>query len=122
MQLNPQTRDATIEKSNIIQGRYQKLLFGGKKYGWSVQYKKSKKTIVTIFPERRSITVVLIFGKSELEKIKNKKEILTPKVFDKIENTKQYHDGKWVWVRMENDNYLNDILELIKIKRKPDNE
>ena len=56
----------------------------------------------------------------KLEKIKNKKEIFAPNVFEKIENTKQYHDGKWMWLRMENNNYINDIMELIKIKRNPD--
>jgi hypothetical protein len=100
----------------------RKILFGGKKYGWAIQYKKSKKTIVTIFPERKSITVLLIFGKSELEKIHNKKKIFSQDLYEKIENTKQYHDGKWLWLRVENDSYLKDITELIKIKRKPDKE
>lgn len=100
----------------------KKILFGGKKYGWAIEYKKNKKTIVTIFPERKSITVLLIFGKSELEKIHNKREIFSQDLYERIENTKQYHDGKWLWLRVENDNYLNDITELIKVKRKPDKE
>jgi hypothetical protein len=100
----------------------RKILFGVKKYGWAIQYKKSKKTIVTIFPERKGLTVLLIFGKSELEEINNKKKVFSRNVFEKIKNTKQYHDGKWMWLRMESDNYIDDVIELIKIKRKPDNE
>jgi hypothetical protein len=100
----------------------KRILYYGKKYGWAVQYKKKKKTIVTIFPERKSITVLLVFGKSELEKIYNKKEIFSPDLFERIENTKQYHDGKWLWLSIENDNYFDDIAELIKIKRKPDKD
>lgn len=98
----------------------KKILFGGKKYGWAVQYKKSKKTIVTIFPERESFTVLLIFGKSELEKISDKKGIFSKTLIDKIDNTKQYHDGKWVWIKYQNGFVIDDIKELIKIKRKPD--
>ena len=100
----------------------RKIMFGGKKYGWLIQYKKSKKTIVTIFPERRSFTVLLIFGKSELEEISDNKKIFSRQIFEKIKNTKQYHDGKWMWLRMENDNYINDIKELIRLKRRPDKE
>jgi hypothetical protein len=64
----------------------------------------------------------LIFGKSELEEINNKKKIFSRNIFEKIKNTKQHHDGKWMWLRMESDNYIDDVIELIKIKRKPDNE
>ena len=98
----------------------KKILFGGKKYGWAVQYKKSKKTIVTIFPERESLTVLLIFGKSELEKISDKEGEFSKALIDKIDNTKQYHDGKWVWIKYQNGFVIDDIKELIKIKRKPD--
>jgi len=41
---------------------------------------------VTIFPERESITVLLIFGKSELEKIHTKKKILSQDLYERIEN------------------------------------
>lgn len=100
----------------------KKILFGGKKYGWAVQWKKSKKTIATIFPERESFTVLLIFGKSELEKINSRKGIFSQSVFSKIETTKQLHDGKWIWFRYQKGTFINDIKELIKIKRKPENE
>lgn len=114
-----------IDLRSFINDSYnldRKVIFGGKKYGWSIQYKKGKKTIVTIFPERRNFTVLLIFGKKELEKIDDNKNILSPFIFDKIRNTKQYHDGKWVWLRIGVDNYIDDIIKLIKLKRKPETE
>lgn len=95
------------------------VLFGGKKYGWAIQWKKSKKTILTIFPERESFTVLLIFGKSELQKIFDKKGIFSKTIIDKIDNTKQYQDGKWVWINCNDEKLLNDIKELIRIKRQP---
>jgi hypothetical protein len=93
-----------------------------KKYGWAVQYKKGKKTIVTLFPERKRFTILLIFGKSELDKINEIKKSLSPSVIDKIRSTKQYHDGKWVWLQYEGNSFLDSIIELIKVKRKPDNK
>ena len=99
-----------------------KIVFGGKKYGWAVQYKRGKKTIMTLFPERKSFTVLLIFGKKELEKINETKQTFSKSVLEKIEKTKQYHDGKWVWLRYKEKRFIEDIIELLKIKRKPDNE
>ena len=100
----------------------RKILFGGKKYGWAVQYKKGKKTIVTLFPERKRFTVLLIFGKSELDEINEIKKSLSLSVIDKIRSTKQYHDGKWVWLQYEGNSFVESIIELIKVKRKPDSK
>ena len=113
-----------ITLNNFINDNYnldRKILFQGKNYGWAVQYKKGKKTIITMFPERRSFTVLLIFGKVEIEAIVNKKKDISNSTFDKIEKTKQYHDGKWVWLKYHDNKLIDDIIKLIKIKRKPDN-
>ena len=120
---NRQMKNAWLNLLAFIDNSYdldKKILFGGKKYGWAVQYKRSKRTIVTLFPERESFTVLLVFGKLELKKIYTNKGLFSETVIDKIDNTKQYHDGKWVWFRCENEKLINDIIELIKIKRNPD--
>ncbi|MGD8780728.1 MAG: DUF3788 family protein [Ignavibacteria bacterium] len=122
---NKKVKDNFTDLLSFMNNSYnleRKIIFGGKKYGWAIQYKKGKKTIVTIFPERKSFTILLVFGKKELEKINDNKNILSPIIFEKIKNTKQYHDGKWMWLRIETDNYIDDIMKLIKLKRKPDNE
>lgn len=117
-------RDAWKNLLTFVDSSYnldRKILFGGKKYGWAVQYKKGKRTIITMFPERNGFTILLIFGKSELEKIEDIKKTISVSVSDKIDHTKQNHDGKWAWLRYENDSFVDDISKLIKIKRKPDN-
>ena len=96
-----------------------KIIFGGKKYGWAVTYKHGQKTIVTLFPESKSFTVLLVFGKKELENIFENKDIFTKQILQLIEKTKQYHDGKWIWIRIENHIFKKDICNLIKIKKKP---
>jgi len=96
-----------------------KIIFGGKKYGWAVKYKHGQKTIVTLLPERKSFTGLLVFGKKEVEKIFENKDIFTKQILQLIEETKQYHDGKWIWIRLENHIFENDICNLIKIKKKP---
>ncbi len=120
---NRQVQDTWFDLLTFLDNSYnldKKILFGGKKYGWAVQYKKNKKTIVTVFPERESFTVLLIFGKLELEKISENQVLFSENIITRINNTKQYHDGKWMWIRFNDERLLKDIKELIKVKRKPD--
>jgi hypothetical protein len=98
----------------------KKLLFYGKKYGWAVQYKRVNKTIMTLFPERKSYTVLFTFGKKELERYEERKQVFSRPVSENIDNTEQLHDGKWVWLRHADKEFTEDIVELLNIKRKPD--
>jgi hypothetical protein len=43
-------------------------LFGGKKYGWTLRFKKSK-SFCSLVPERRRFKVLLVFGGAEREKV-----------------------------------------------------
>lgn len=81
-----------------------------------LKYRHKSKTIVTFFPERCSFTVLFIFGKNELEIINRIKNKLSKPAIKPINETKQYHDGKWVWFRVENDDLTEDIFNLIKVK------
>ncbi len=93
-----------------------RIMFYGKSYGWAVQYKKSQKTIITFFPERKSFTVLVTLGKNELEKINKNRDIFSNELLKAISDTPQFHDGKWVWVRLENAKHIKDIPNLLKAK------
>lgn len=42
--------------------------------GWALQYKQNKSTtLFTLFPERKSFTVLIVYGKKELEHVENSK-------------------------------------------------
>ena len=91
----------------------------GKKHGWAIQYRKSNKTLATLAPETGAFTALLIFGKKEVEKIALQKDQISPAMMEMIDNTTQLHDGKWVFIRLIDDTYVDDIKKLISIKRKP---
>jgi hypothetical protein len=91
----------------------------GKKHGWAIQYRKSSKTLCTLVPETGAFTALLIFGKKEVEKIAQQAEQISPAVLEIIDNTTQLHDGKWVFIRLLDSIYVDDIKKLIGIKRRP---
>lgn len=95
------------------------IKYGGKNYGWEIHYKYGKKTIISIHPERKAFTVLFTFGREELESFNNVKDQVSKATIDLINNTRQYHDGKWIWLRVFDNDQLNDVLILLNIKKKP---
>ena len=83
----------------------RRILFSGKKYGWAVQYKRKTKTIITLYPERKSFSALLVFGKRELEEISGMRAELSDCFLDKLGKTESHHDGNWMWLRY----YGNDF-------------
>jgi hypothetical protein len=97
----------------------RKLSFGGKKYGWCIGYKKGKKTITTLFPERKGFTILFTFGRSENEEYENRKGEVSDETRELIASTDQLHDGRWIWLRIRNESQIDDVKTLLEIKRKP---
>ena len=48
-----------------------------------------------------------------------KKDEFKPGVSDTITNARQYHDGRWFWLRVLDRNDTDDMKRLVQIKKKP---
>ena len=93
-------------------------LYGGRKHGWSLRYKKSK-SFCTLIPEKGCLKILIVFGAKEragVETIKNTLSASIRKLYDKATT---YHDGKWVVLTVDTDKILDDIEVLLTVKRKP---
>jgi len=51
----------------------------------------------------------------------NMKVEFSQKMIDIFDNTKQYHDGRWMHIKVPPFGNLDDIKKLLSIKRKPKN-
>lgn len=96
------------------------LSIGKKEYDWTIRYRKSGKTLVTLMPEKNGFCVLVVLGREEAEKVKALK--LGKHARGKFQEAKQYHDGKWLWLRPRTKGDLEDIKALLAVKRKPINE
>ena len=94
------------------------LDFGGKKYGWSVRYRKSGKTMVTLFPECGGFTALVVLGKKEVVKAEAVPDKLSMKVWKLFRETNQLHDGRWLWIRPSSKADLKSIKMLLNAKRR----
>ena len=90
-----------------------------KKHGWDIRYRKSGKTLITLTPEKGAVRILMVLGREESEKALSIQNELSPKMIKLIENTKQLHDGRWLWIRLFKTKDAEDIEKLLPIKRKP---
>ena len=94
-------------------------VFGGKKYGWEIRYRRSGKSLCTLHPEKGAFTILIVLGKKETEQALASLNEFSPDIANLISSAKQYHDGRWLWIRVLNKDNLDDIKGLLKIKKKP---
>ena len=93
-------------------------IFGGKKYGWGLRFKKSK-SFCTLIPERNQLVVQIVFGGEERQKVEKILPELSPDIRKVYAEATTYHDGKWLAIVVDRDEVLDDIEKLLAIKRKP---
>jgi hypothetical protein len=93
-------------------------LFGGKKHGWGLRFKKSK-SFCTLIPERNRLAILIVFGAAEREKAEAVLSELSPDVCAAYEAATTYHDGKWLYLVVDRDVVLDDVKRLLTIKRRP---
>lgn len=91
----------------------------GKKHGWDLRYRKSGKTLITLTPEKGAVRILIVLGRKESEKALSMQNELTSQMHEFIKNTKQLHDGRWLWIRLFHSSGAEDVEKLLLIKRKP---
>jgi len=93
-------------------------IYGGKKHGWGLRYKKSK-AFCTLVPEKGRLIAVIVLGGKEREETEKILGELSATVREQYESATTYHDGKWLAIDAKSDRIMKDIFRLMEIKRKP---
>ena len=110
------------EIENFLKTHYDfvpETVFYGNKYGWTVRYRKSSRTLCSLFPEKGSFTVLITLGKRESELVLSMKGDLNPQIFNLIQESRQLRDGRWLWIRILKTTDITDIKKILAVKRKP---
>jgi hypothetical protein len=93
-------------------------LFGGKKHGWSLRYKKNR-SFCTLIPERNRFALLIVFGTEERTRIEAIKNSISRNTQREYDEATTYHDGKWLLLTVDSDKVVEDIMFLLAVKRKP---
>ena len=92
---------------------------GGKTGVYEFKYRKSSKTLCALYPKKQGLCILIIFGKVERDKFENSREEFSEYINKFYDNTKQYHDGKWLYIDRVDDEIAKDIEKLLLIKKRP---
>ena len=115
--------DLWLDLKQHLARRYDDFLpeqvFYGRKYGWTIRYRKSGKTLCSLFPESSAFTALVVVGRKEAEKVSRILDELSPATRKLIGDTKQLHDGRWLWIRVLEPAQVEDVKRLLATKRKP---
>jgi hypothetical protein len=95
------------------------IYYGGMSYGVMVRYRKNGKTLVGIFPEKDGFSITLVYGKDEVDLFNSRREEFSDYIKGIHDGTKHYHDGRWMLIRMENGKHLQEVIQMIAIKKLP---
>ncbi len=91
--------------------------FGGMNYGWNVWYRKSGKTLVTLYPQKGGFVAQIVLGKDQVEQALALK--LGKNVGAVLTETPQRHDGRWLFIKVKTAKDVKDIQQLLQVKRRP---
>ncbi|MBZ9856459.1 DUF3788 domain-containing protein [Mesorhizobium sp. CA13] len=121
--IGPGTFEHWAELRNWIDEFYPAVftpdwLYGGKKRGWSLRYKKTK-AFTTLVPEYRRLSAVVVMGRAEREKFEEQRYIWRPQLINLYDEAKSYIDGKWLTIAISSADDLHDVKELLIMKRPP---
>ena len=120
--IGEQAKEAWLEIRRFIEDRYDlvpETVFYGAKYGWTIRYRKGGRTLCSLFPEKGGFTVLIVLGKKESEKALSMRDELSSKIRKLLGDTRQLHDGRWLWIRLLTTSDTDDIKKLLQIKRRP---
>ncbi len=88
-------------------------------YGWNVKFKKSGKSLCTIYPREGYFTVLVVIGEKEREAVETILHECTPQLREIYHQTKSGNGQKWLMIDLEDkDELYTDIFRLIEIRRR----
>ena len=88
---------------------------------WKIEYKyrRGGKTLCTFYAKENVANLLITYGKAEREKFEKIKGSVSKQLQDIYDRTETLHDGKWLWIPLDNEISVEDIVEMLKIKRRP---
>ncbi len=87
--------------------------------GWNVKYKKSGKSLCTLYPMQGFFIALVVIGVKEQEDVEMGLETLSPYVQALYRKTSFSAGGRWLMIEVKDKSVANDIKTLMSIRVKP---
>ncbi len=91
--------------------------FYGKNYGWALRFRKGGKALLSLYPNQESFTAQIIIGQEQADEALSLG--LSKKAIKIIEDAHPYPEGRWLFIKVESEQDLNDVKKLLTVKSQP---
>ena len=92
---------------------------GGKAWIYEYKYRRGGKTLCSLYARENCIGFMVILGKDERTKFEAAQNNFSEHVQKIYDETKTYHDGKWLMFEPVDTSLFGDFMQILAIKRKP---
>lgn len=120
--LSKETLSVWTELTEAIDSLYDVDRLWDKGFGeWKIEYKyrRGGKTLCTFYAKEGGANLLITYGKAEREKFEDIKASVSKQLQEIYEMTATLHDGKWLWIPLDDKLKVEDVIEMLKIKRRP---
>lgn len=110
------------ELTETIDSLYDVDKMWNKGFGdWDIEYKyrRGGKTLCTLYAKQDVATLLITYGKAERDKFEQIEKSVSDKLQVIYDNTESLHDGKWLWIPVDEALDVQDIIMMLRIKRRP---
>lgn len=97
-----------VEEKYQVNGEFK---FYGKNFGWALRYKKSGRVLIALYPGNEEYTVQIILNKHQIEEVLALD--ISMETREMIERTTMIREGKWLYLKVDEENKLDEIKTLI---------
>lgn len=88
----------------------------GKSYGWQLWFQRSRKTLVSLYPQQNGFVVRIVLGPTLVDAASQL--LLGTNVRRTLEGAQQYPEGKWRFIAVSSNEDIEDVKKLLLLKRK----
>lgn len=86
--------------------------------GWNIKFKKTGKTLCTVYPRENYFTVMIVVGVKEKALVEAVLPECTVELSDIYHQTQEGNGQRWLMIDLEDkENLYHDVLRLIEIRR-----
>lgn len=87
--------------------------------GWNVKFKKSGKSLCTVYPRDGYFTVLVVIGEKQKEAVEAVLQECTPELRELYDQTKSGNGQKWLMIDIEDkEEMYADLFRLIEIRNR----
>lgn len=92
---------------------------GGKAWTYEYKYRRGGKTLCALYARENCVGFMVILGKDERVKFESGRSEYSENVQKVYDDSKTYHDGKWLMFEPVDTSLSADFMRLLAIKKRP---